>query len=213
MPTETKCIKGMHAMLPTGVVSTAIEGHFGRVCKKSPGTRHVCMTETDRDPDPTPGIEGVKVFPNNGGVPFKFRMCPDTGCTVTLISEDVVTRQGLTVDTTSCKRIRTVNGHDLDNSGTVTFGVEFQERTTEVVALVSSSIEGEILLSWQVLQKLGVDQNVDEHRYIKHIGDKQTPPKGNETDFAPTRLKSYQQISSADGTGTNGDTRSGSDWC
>jgi hypothetical protein len=113
---------------------------------------------------------------------------------VTLISEVVVTRQGLTVDMTSCKRIRTVNEHDLDNSGTVTFGVEFQERTMEVVALVSSSIEGEILLSWQVLQKLGIDQNMEEHRYVKHIGDTQTPPKGDEADFAPTRLKSYQQV-------------------
>jgi hypothetical protein len=170
------------------------EGQFSRVCKKSPGPRNVCMTETDRDPDPTPGIKDVKVFPNDGGVSFTFRMCPDMGCTVTLISEDVVTRQGLTMDTTSCKRIRTVNGHDLDNSRTVTFGVEFQERTTEVVALVSSSLKGEILLSWQVLQKLGVDQNVEEHRYVKHIGDTQTPPKGDETDFAPTHLKSYQQI-------------------
>ena len=58
----------------------------------------------------------------------------DTGCAVSLISEDVVTRQGLTVDTTSSKRIRTADGQDLDNSGTVTFGVGFQGKTTEVVA-------------------------------------------------------------------------------
>jgi hypothetical protein len=38
----------------------------------------------------------------------------------------------------------------------VTFGIEFQGKETEVIALVSSSIEGEVLLSWQVLQKLGV---------------------------------------------------------
>ena len=38
----------------------------------------------------------------------------------------------------------------------VTFGIEFQGKAMEVVALVSSIIEGKVLLSWQVLQKLGV---------------------------------------------------------
>ena len=75
---------------------------------------------------------------------------------MTLISEDVVVRRGLTVDTRSRKRVRAVNGQELDNSGTVTFGIEFPGKATEVIALVSSSIEGEVLLSWQVLQKLGV---------------------------------------------------------
>ena len=56
----------------------------------------------------------------------------------------------------SCKRVRAVNGQKLDNSGTVTFGIEFQGKETEVIALVSSSIENEVLLSWQVQQKLGV---------------------------------------------------------
>ena len=86
------------------------------------------VAETHRGgPNPTPMMEGIKVFPRDGGVPFTFRMCPDTGCTATLISEDVVTRQGLTKDTHSRKRIRTVNGQEFDNSGMVTFGVEFQK--------------------------------------------------------------------------------------
>ena len=75
---------------------------------------------------------------------------------MTLISEDVAACQGMTVDTRSRKRVRAVNGQRLNNSGTVMFGIEYQGRTTEVEALVSSSIEGEVLLSWQVLQKLGV---------------------------------------------------------
>ena len=111
-----------------------IDGHFGRMCRKSLRPRNDCMTEPDKDPDPTPVIEDIKIFPSDGGVPFTFRMRLDTGCAVSLISEDVVTRQGLTVDTTSSKRIRTADGQDLDNSGTVTFGVGFQGKTTEVVA-------------------------------------------------------------------------------
>ena len=94
-------------------------------------------------------MRGVKVFPRHGGAPFIFEMCPDTGCTMTLISEDVV-------DTRSRKRVRAVNGQKLENSGTVIFGIEFQGKKAEVEALVSSSIEGEVLLSWQVLQRLGV---------------------------------------------------------
>ena len=104
-----------------------IKGHFGRVCKKPPRPRNgvskmVRVAETHGGgSDPTPMMRGVKVFPRGGGVPFTFEMCPDTGCTMTLISEDVVARQGLTVDTRSRKRVRAVNGQKLDNSGTVTF--------------------------------------------------------------------------------------------
>jgi hypothetical protein len=61
------------------------------------------------------------------------------------MSEDVVTRQGLTVDTTSREKIRTASGRVLDNSGTVTFGVGFRGKATEVVAAVSSSIEDKIM--------------------------------------------------------------------
>jgi hypothetical protein len=82
-----------------------IKGHFGRVCKKPPRPRNgvskmVRVAETHGgSTDPTPMMRGVKVFPRGGGVPFTFEMCPDTGCTMTLISEDVVAHQGLTVDT------------------------------------------------------------------------------------------------------------------
>ena len=75
---------------------------------------------------------------------------------MTLISKDVAAHQGMTVDTRSRKRVRAVNGQKLDNSWTVSFGIEYQGRTIEVEALFSSSIEGEVLLSWQILKKLGV---------------------------------------------------------
>ena len=151
------------------------------------------MTEPDKDPDPTPVIEDIKIFPSDGGVPFTFRMRLDTGCAVSLISEGVVTCQGLTVDTTSRKKIRTASGRVLDNSGTVTFGVGFRGKATEVVAAVSSLIEDEIMLSWQVLRKLGVSLNVNNHGNTKHTGNAQTPPRGDKTNFPPPRLKSYQQ--------------------
>jgi hypothetical protein len=142
-------------------------GHYGRVCKNpKPQSQSRYVQKMVRaaethggGADPTPMMRNIKVFPRDGGKQFTFEMCPDTGCTMTLISEDVAARQGLTMDTRSRKRVRAVNGQRLNNSGTVTFGIEYQGRTTEVEALVSSSIKGEVLLSWQVLQKLGVINN------------------------------------------------------
>ena len=72
---------------------------------------------------------------------------------MTLIAEKAVARQGMTVDTGSRKRVRAVNGQRLNNSGTVAYRIKYQGRTTKVEALVLSSIEGELLLSWQILKQ------------------------------------------------------------
>ena len=58
-------------------------------------------------------MRNVKVFPRDGGKPFTFELCPDTGCTMNLISEDVAACQGLTVDTRSQKKVRAVNGSTI----------------------------------------------------------------------------------------------------
>ena len=92
-------------------------------------------------------MKDVKVMSRDGEVPLTFTMCPDTRCTQTLMSEEVVSRQVLTVDKHSRKRVRAVNGQKLDNSEMVTFDIEFQGRSLEVLALVSSSIAGEVLLT------------------------------------------------------------------
>jgi hypothetical protein len=150
-------------------------------------------------------MRGVKVFPRHGGAPFIFDMCPDTGCTMTLISEDVVARQGLQVDTRSRKRVRAVNGQKLENSGTVIFGIEFQGKKAEVEALVSSSIEGEVLLSWQVLQRLGVIKSDFPNVDVKIATTSATPePKCTDEDKASrtavTRMiREFDTVFSEDG--------------
>ena len=122
-----------------------------------PRTNLVRVAETHGGgSDPTPMMRDVKVTPHDGKAPFVLDMCPDTGCTQSMISEDVVSCQQLTVDTRLRKRVRAVNNQTLDCSGTVTFDIEFKGRSTEVIALVSSSITEEVLLSWQILKKLGV---------------------------------------------------------
>jgi hypothetical protein len=124
---------------------------------------------------------------------------------MTLISEDVAAHQGLTVDTRSQKKVRAVNGQRLNNSGTVTFGIKYQGRTTEVEALVSLSIEGEVLLSWQVLQQLGVNNNSFPNVEIKAAVVSTTVQSndiGNERD-AKSRLnkmiKEFDRVFNEDG--------------
>ena len=132
-------------------------GHYGRMCRRDKTSRIIRVAETHGGgSNPTPMMRDVRVTPRDGGAPFTFNVCPDTGCTQTLVSADVARQKGLTVDTRSRKRVRAVNGQKLDCLGTVTFDIDFQGKSTEVVALVSSSIADEVLLSWQDLQKLGV---------------------------------------------------------
>ena len=71
--------------------------HFGLLCKK-PQPRYGWQKHTVGVADPTPMMENVKVFPHDGGKQFTFKMCPDTGCTMTLISEDMMAHQGMTMD-------------------------------------------------------------------------------------------------------------------
>ena len=56
-------------------------------------------------------------------------------------------------------RFHAVNAQRLDNSGSVTFTLRYQGRSTEVSTLVSDSVKDEILLSWRVLKNLEVINN------------------------------------------------------
>ena len=53
------------------------------------------------------------------------------------------------------KKIKAVNDQKLECSGTVTFTAKYEGRLTMVSALVSSSIQNEVLLSWKALVDLG----------------------------------------------------------
>ena len=102
-------------------------------------------TRAEADGDPTPRMEDVKVKRRNGGIPFVFGMLPDTGCTQSLMVADLASQYGMVINT-----------QELDCSGTVTFDVEFEGCSVEVVALGSSSINSEVILSWRMLQELRV---------------------------------------------------------
>ena len=109
-----------------------------------------------QQPDPTPMMENIIVIPHEGGQPFEYIACPDTGCTKTIIARNLAIRKGMRFNPDSNLKIRAVNAQRLDNSGSVTFTLKYQGRTTEINALVSDAIKDEILLSWRVLKNLGV---------------------------------------------------------
>ena len=66
----------------------------------------------------------------------------------------------------STRKIRAVNAQRLDNSGSVTFTLRYQGRSTEVNALVLDPVKDKILLSWRVLKNLGVIDNTFPN--VKH---------------------------------------------
>ena len=45
--------------------------------------------------DPTPMMHNIIVIPQEGGQPFEFEACPDTGCTKTIIARNLAIGQGM----------------------------------------------------------------------------------------------------------------------
>ena len=111
-------------------------------------------------------MQNIIVIPHEGGQPFEFEACPDTGCTKTIIAHNLTIRQGMRFNPDSTLKIRAVNAQRLDNSGSVTFTPRYQGRSNEVNALVSDTVKDEILLSWRVLKILGVIDSTFQN--VKH---------------------------------------------
>ena len=73
------------------------------------------------------------------GTPFRFNVLPDTGCKQTVISQDLVTANGMEVDTNLKKRLKAANSAPMKSSGSVVLRVAFQGAETDVLALATLS--------------------------------------------------------------------------
>ena len=93
---------------------------------------------------------------NCSGTPFQFNVFPDSGCYQSLISEDLVGMYGMGLARTQRKQIRAVDGNLMKCSGSVSFEATYGTRTTHILALVTRTLQKEVLLSWKALQRLGV---------------------------------------------------------
>ena len=63
---------------------------------------------------------------------------------------------GMQVDQNRVKKIRAVDGGQMECSGSVAFQVIYEGQKTDVLALVTPALQDEVLLSWRTLQRLDV---------------------------------------------------------
>ena len=89
----------------------------------------------------------------NGYIPMN--ACADTGTMRTIISNDVIRRNGLKTYKAN-ERIFAANGDEMGCEGKVPFKIHFQGRVTPVLALASSSMTNEMLISMNDLKAMGV---------------------------------------------------------
>ena len=102
-------------------------------------------------------MENVEVKPINGkNKPSIIEVFPDTGCQQSIVSEDLIDACGLILDRSKRKKITAVDGGEVPCTGSTTFQATYHERTTNVLALVTPALSGEVILSWRALQRLGV---------------------------------------------------------
>ena len=67
----------------------------------------VCVNEVrEGQADPTPMMRNITVTPHEGGHPFLFDVCPDTGCTKTIIARNLAIRQDMRFNPGSTLKIR-----------------------------------------------------------------------------------------------------------
>ena len=100
-------------------------------------------------------MEDVKIKPAKGRS-FKFNIFPETGCYQSFVASDLVKTYGMQVDRNRVKKIKAVDGGQMECSGSVAFQVTYEGQKTDVLALVTQALQDEVLLSWKKFQRLDV---------------------------------------------------------
>ena len=95
-------------------------------------------------------------FKTGNGKTFNHDVLPDTGCSQSLVSYDIVLANDMKVDEKKKKNIRNASDEPMFCHGSVIFGLEHQGISTQVEALVSSDLVGEVLLGWKTLRRLRI---------------------------------------------------------
>ena len=106
---------------------------------------HVAMTIAN----PTPKIKVI--LKGKNGTPFKFRALPDTGCTTTVMSEDISKAHGLRIKPCTDKLIA-ADDSELDCRGEAELWID----EVKTRALVSNSLKNEVIIGWPDLKRLGI---------------------------------------------------------
>ena len=69
---------------------------------------------------------------------------------------DVVRTYELNLDRQRTRKLKNVNGTPVKVIGSVTFEIYYDGANVEIIALVSTDLEDEIVLSWKTLKKLEI---------------------------------------------------------
>jgi hypothetical protein len=133
------------------------------------GRQHVCLSQenqfgqegTNGDWSPKEKAANmtavVKIVPHpfHGGEPFERDVWLDTGVNWSLVSADLAELCGKVDDKNLSPLVACANSQVIRCTGLVTFNVEFEGNSMVVLAWVSPSIQGEVLLGYQTLVELG----------------------------------------------------------
>ena len=141
---EFKAVRAVNAARANGVfASSKMITSKGKVTKvKNPHNR------------PTPKMEvtlsGLK------GEMTPSSALPDTGATQTIVSRDHAKSAKLKVDPEGAIPILAADGLEMKCEGSTEIDLTYQDTTAKVIALVSSTVEDELIVSWHDLIKLRV---------------------------------------------------------
>ena len=132
-----------------------------RICK-------VALRDVAEDFGPTPLMTDVLITPTGQevydpqeklkppGTPFYHDCVPDTGCSASMISADLIGTYGPVLDRLRTRKLKNVNGTPVKVIGSVTFEIYYDGANVEIIALVSTDLEDKIILSWRTLKKLEI---------------------------------------------------------
>jgi hypothetical protein len=87
---------------------------------------------------------------------FAFAATPDTGATRLIFSFDLVRKQGLKPRRDTTIRLQAANGEYMRCQGTIQQYAHLNGQEALSDGIVSSDLEGEVLLSWHDMQNLGI---------------------------------------------------------
>ena len=156
------------------------KGHFQVACRSSPkkndtsrvGKRtvekevgevvcwRIASTAVHDDSAPIPMMKDVKIEPINKKMntkPTVMEVFPDSDSQETLVSTDLMDYLGLELNKRRKKHIKGIDGKTyVPCLGSSKFQVTYNGQQTNVLALATSGLSNEVVLSWRTLQWLGV---------------------------------------------------------
>jgi hypothetical protein len=102
---------------------------------------------------PTPRI---KLHLQHADGEFSFSCLPDSGASRTIIAYDLAKSEGIRLDPGEKVSLRAANGEKMACEGAVTLNVRLGRKRAAIRALVSSALQGEILVGWSEMIALGI---------------------------------------------------------